>query len=69
MKYAMTALPSGVVPTRMPRGTEAYLTLQFGPDYMTPPPEEKRGWRHHPLLIDFEHDYEELRQIDPDRLP
>ena len=47
---------------------DEFLRMTYG-DYMTPPPEEKRGWRHHPLLIDFEHDYEELRQIDPDRLP
>ena len=47
---------------------EKFLRMQYG-DYMKFPPEEKRVWRHHPLLIDFEHDYEELRQIDPDRLP
>ena len=24
------------------------------------PPEEERVWKHHPILIDFEHNYEEL---------
>lgn len=36
-----------------------YLTAKFG-DYMTLPPEEERTWRHHPILLDFEHDYQEL---------
>jgi lipopolysaccharide cholinephosphotransferase len=30
-------------------------------DYKTLPPEEKRVWTHHPILLDFEHDYEELQ--------
>ncbi len=29
-------------------------------DYMQLPPEEERVWHHHPILIDFEHNYEEL---------
>lgn len=29
-------------------------------DYMQLPPEEERVWHHHPVLIDFEHNYEEL---------
>jgi len=35
------------------------LRRQFG-DYMQFPPEEERTWRHHPVLIDFEHNYDEL---------
>lgn len=29
-------------------------------DYMHLPPEEERVWTHHPIIIDFEHNYEEL---------
>lgn len=35
------------------------LRLGYG-DYMQLPPEEERVWTHHPVLIDFEHNYEEL---------
>ena len=38
-----------------------YLVAKFG-DYMTLPPEEERTWRHHPIILDFEHDYEELSE-------
>lgn len=40
---------------------DAYLTAKFG-DYMTLPPEEERTWKHHPIILDFEHDYEELQR-------
>ena len=36
-----------------------YLTRKFG-DYMQLPPEKEQVWRHHPVVIDFEHNYEEL---------
>lgn len=36
-----------------------YLVEKFG-DYQTLPPMEERIWRHHPVILDFEHDYEEL---------
>ena len=31
-------------------------------DYMKLPPKEKRVWTHHPIEIDFSHNYEELPQ-------
>ncbi|MBP3329134.1 MAG: hypothetical protein J6L91_09525, partial [Clostridia bacterium] len=41
--------------------TDAFLTLEYG-NYMQLPPEEERVWKHHPIIIDFEHNYEELEQ-------
>ena len=38
---------------------DSILRLDYG-DYMQFPPEEERVWKHHPILIDFEHNYEEL---------
>ncbi len=37
------------------------LTIQYG-DYMKLPPESEREWKHHPIIIDFEHNYEELNR-------
>ena len=39
--------------------TDKYLRFGYG-DYMQLPPEEDRVWKHHPIIIDFEHNYEEL---------
>lgn len=44
-------------------GWEEYLRRKFG-DYMQLPPENERVWKHHPILIDFEHNYEELSNHD-----
>ena len=41
-------------------GWHDHLKTMFG-DYMTPPPESDRAWKHHPIIIDFEHNYEELK--------
>lgn len=40
-------------------GWDEYLHRKFG-DYMQLPPKEERAWRHHPILIDFEHNYEDI---------
>ncbi len=40
-------------------GWDEYLRRKYN-DYMQLPPEEERVWKHHPILIDFEHNYEEL---------
>ena len=40
-------------------GWDDHLRRKFG-DYMQLPPVEERAWRHHPIIIDFEHNYEEL---------
>lgn len=42
-------------------GWKDYLRCKFG-DYMQLPPEEERMWKHHPIIIDFEHNYEELER-------
>lgn len=39
-----------------------YLMEMFG-DYMTLPPENQRIWQHHPIILDFERDYDELMQL------
>ncbi len=41
------------------RDVDEMLKTMYG-DYMKLPPEEERVWTHHPILIDFEHNYEEL---------
>ena len=40
-------------------GWDDHLCRKFG-DYMQLPPEEERVWKHHSIIIDFEHNYEEL---------
>lgn len=40
---------------------DTILRIEYG-DYMQLPPEEERVWKHHPFLIDFQHNYEELTQ-------
>ena len=42
------------------RDYETVLRIEFN-DYLQLPPEEERVWKHHPLLVDFEHNYDELR--------
>lgn len=42
-------------------GWDDHLRRKFG-DYMQLPPVEERVWKHHPIVIDFEHNYEELNR-------
>ena len=37
-------------------GWDDHLRRKFG-NYMQLPPEEERTWRHHPIVIDFEQNY------------
>ena len=41
--------------------TDTVLKIEYG-DYMSLPPEEERIWTHHPILIDFERNYEEIEE-------
>lgn len=38
---------------------DEYLTIKYK-DYMQLPPIEDRTWKHHPIIIDFEHNLEDL---------
>lgn len=38
---------------------DEYLTVKYG-DYMQLPSVEDRVWKHHPIIIDFDHNCEEL---------
>lgn len=38
---------------------DSFLHVRYG-DYMKLPTEEEQVWKHHPIIIDFEHNYEEL---------
>ena len=40
---------------------DAILKLDYG-NYMQLPPEKDRVWKHHPILIDFTRNYEELSE-------
>lgn len=41
--------------------SDAFLRTSYG-NYMQLPPESERIWKHHPILIDFKHNYEELTE-------
>lgn len=38
---------------------DSYLTTKYR-DYMKLPPESERTWTHHPIILDFERDYNEI---------
>ena len=56
-----TRVPFEGVMLPVPENYDIYLSNLYN-DYMQLPPEEERVWKHHPILIDFEHNYEELTQ-------
>lgn len=41
---------------------EQYLRVQFG-NYEQLPPEEERHWQHKPVILDFEHSYDEIKDL------
>lgn len=41
------------------KDSDSYLRIKFG-DYMQLPPKEEQGWRHHPLILDFDRNIEEI---------
>ena len=47
------------ITVKAPQKYELWLTQVYG-DYMKLPPEEKRRWTHHPIIVDFENNYAEL---------
>lgn len=55
----MQMLPFHGKQYRAVRDTDTFLTIRYG-DYRSLPPEEERTWKHPPLLIDFERNYEEI---------
>lgn len=42
-------------------GWHDHLRRKFG-DYMQLPPVEERAWRHHPIIIDFDRNYGEIKE-------
>jgi len=42
---------------------DEHLKCKFG-DYWTLPPESEREWKHHPIILDFAHNYEELNKYE-----
>lgn len=43
------------------KDADKLLTKIYG-DYMKLPPKEDRVWKHHPIVVDFEHNYYELQK-------
>ena len=42
---------------------EEWMTKKFG-DYMILPPLEEQTWTHHPIILNFDRNYEELSEIE-----
>lgn len=47
--------------------TDKYLSIAYG-DYMKLPPENERVWKHHPIILDFNRNYEELSEKERDAI-
>jgi len=45
------------------KDTHGVLTQSYG-DYMQLPPESERVWKHHPLLVDFNRNYEDIPETE-----
>ena len=45
------------------RDTDKILSISYG-DYMELPPEEERVMKHHPLVVDFEKNWDEIKNLD-----
>lgn len=43
------------------RRYDEVLRMEYG-DYMKLPPVEERIWKHHPIIIDFERNYEDIQE-------
>ena len=41
------------------RERDLFLRTRYG-NYMELPPEDERVWKHYPILVDFQRNYEEL---------
>lgn len=41
------------------RERDLFLRIRYG-NYMELPPEDERVWKHYPILVDFQRNYEEL---------
>lgn len=59
---AFTELPFEGSPFMCFSAWDAYLSCKYG-KYALLPPESERQWKHHPLILDFEHDYQELAEM------